>query len=124
MWRWRTLCWSMVLILALALTSCAGVARVDVPQRAYVAYNDGSLLARYAPIFVLQTYADSYNRIGSPAVRLDDGKQDVYVDPDHPVIYAEQRDFRTAPKAAGHSLSICRSMISPVLPAISPAFRL
>ena len=70
--------------------------RVDVPQQAYVARDDGTLLARYAPIFVLQTYADSYNRIGTPSARLVGGKEEVYVDPNRPVIYAEHREFRTA----------------------------
>ena len=94
--RLLTLFRAMVLVLAFGLTSCAGVPRVDVPQRAYVAYNDGSLLASYAPIFVLQTYADPYNRIGSPSAQLVDGAEQIYVDPDRPVIFAEQREFRTA----------------------------
>jgi hypothetical protein len=86
----------VILVLALGLTSCAGAARVDVPQRAYVPRNDGTLLARYAPIFVVQTSADAYNRIGTPSARLVDGREEVYVDPDRPVIYAEHREFRTA----------------------------
>ncbi len=86
----------VVLVLALGLTSCSGVPRVDVPQKAYVGQNDGSLLARYAPAFVLQTYAAPYNRIGAPTAWLVDGDEVVCVDPDRPVIYAEQRAFTTA----------------------------
>ena len=89
----------VVLVLALSLTSCAGVPRVDTPQKAYVAYNDGSLLARYAPVFVLQTYADACNRIGAPVARLVDGEEEVCVDPARPVIYGERRAF-TTPRGA------------------------
>jgi len=86
----------VVLAFALSLASCAGVPRVDVPQKAYVAYNDGSLLARYAPVFVLQTYGDPDNRIGAPVARLVDGAEQVCVDPGRPVIYGRRRAFTTS----------------------------
>jgi hypothetical protein len=86
----------LLAVLCLSLTCCAGVPRVDVPQTAYVAQDDGSLLARYAPVFVLQTRSDPCNRIGSPSAWLVDGAESIRIDPDRPVVYAGQRLFTTA----------------------------
>jgi hypothetical protein len=61
-----------------------------------VAAEDGSALGRYAPIFVLQRYGHTYDRIGAAAARLgQDGKEEAFVDPGRPVIYVQQDRFGT-----------------------------
>jgi hypothetical protein len=69
---------------------------VDSPQKAYVPADDGGILAAHAPVFVLQTFAEKYNRIGSPAAGFDDqGRERIGVDTKHPVIYAQEESFKT-----------------------------
>ena len=69
---------------------------VDSPQRAYVVADDGSTLARHAPVFVLQTYGQKYNRIGAAAARIDDrGEERIGIDTKRPVIYAQEEPFST-----------------------------
>lgn len=49
---------------------------------------------RFAPIFLVEGYDKSYNRIGKPSARLDKkGEEDVYVDPAIPVYYTEIRKW-------------------------------
>ncbi len=51
---------------------------------------------KYAPIFLVEDYAVSYNRVGTPAARLTkDGEEDVYVDPDHATYYTQTQEFDT-----------------------------
>jgi hypothetical protein len=69
----------------------------DSLQRAYVAADDGSVLARYAPIFVLQTDQEPYNRIGTVAARHGaTGDEEIYVDTSVPTFYAQKEEFKTA----------------------------
>ena len=69
---------------------------VDNPQPAYLAADDGSVLARHAPVFVLQTYGLRYNRIGAPVAELDDrGRQRIAIDTKRPVVYAQREPFTT-----------------------------
>ena len=54
----------------------------------------------WAPVFIVYGHAQEYNRIGRPTIRIDDdGRELVFVDPDHPSIYYMQRSFTTT-KAA------------------------
>ena len=87
----------LAVLLPLA-ASCAPFtsSRTDSPRRAYVTEEDGTLLARHAPLFVLQTYARNYNRIGAPTARLDDaGQERIRIDTKRPAVYAQQEPFRT-----------------------------
>jgi hypothetical protein len=62
-----------------------------------VVANDAGLLARHAPIFVLQSDAELHNRVGAASARLDeDGREQVYVDPHRPAVYARQIAFETS----------------------------
>lgn len=80
----------------LCLASCSGRDRLRSPAPAVVVANDGGLLARHAPIFVLQGAEEPHNRIGAAAARLDeDGREEVYVDPDRPVVYGRRLAFQT-----------------------------
>jgi len=84
---------------ALPLTASCSLftaTRVDSPQKAYVAGDDGGVLSRHAPVFVLQTYGPKCNRIGAAAARIDErGQERVFIDTERPVIYAQEEPFTT-----------------------------
>ncbi|SDZ95507.1 hypothetical protein SAMN05660420_00864 [Desulfuromusa kysingii] len=79
--------------------SCAGLhsttQSVDTSHQSIAVAEDGTLLARHAPIFVIEESSKEFNRIGTPAVRPDNsGNPDVYVDPNQPTIYAMEQRFK------------------------------
>ncbi|HNR31647.1 MAG TPA: hypothetical protein PKI11_12225 [Candidatus Hydrogenedentes bacterium] len=91
-----------MLVMAGALSGCmtAGGGNRDLdtrgPVRVYSAEDDGSRLARYAPLFVVEHAENAYNRIGAPAARYKaDGQEDVYVDASTPTIYVDEQEFET-----------------------------
>lgn len=54
------------------------------------------MLARYAPVFVLQTAQDTYNRIGAATARLDGkGREEIFIDASRPVVYGRRLEFET-----------------------------
>ena len=55
-----------------------------------------SLLSKYAPIFLIYGYQNEYNRIGKASAKFNnDGSEQIYVDPQEPVIYYMQQEFST-----------------------------
>ncbi|MFQ5509742.1 MAG: hypothetical protein ACE5FN_10465 [Leptospirillia bacterium] len=84
--------WGVLLILTALTGGCASTPKT---MAAYTAVDDGSLLARHAPVFMVERPEKSYNRIGTPKARMDDSRVRVRIDPDTPAIYAETRDFTT-----------------------------
>lgn len=86
------------MLLLLTTASCTGLhqqLRSEKNVEQYVsARQDGTLLARYAPGFILENVQSSYNRIGTPAVRGDIAQPDVYVDSSYPSIYAMEQKFQ------------------------------
>jgi len=63
----------------------------------FAAQNTESLAGRFAPVFLTYRYREVYNRIGRPSARFDDqGNEEIYVDPRHPVIYYMAREFSTS----------------------------
>ena len=89
-----------IVVAALLLSACASTPHVstDHPVMAYVAKDDGSLLARHAPIIVPQNQYKTYNQIGQPSARYDaDGQEEqIYVDPAAPIFYTQQQTFKTS----------------------------
>lgn len=78
--------------------SCTGLhqsaKKVDIPLQHVSVVQDGTLLSRYAPAFVIEDSAKDFNKIGTAAVRKDKaGQPEVYVDRDHPSIYAMEQKF-------------------------------
>jgi hypothetical protein len=63
----------------------------------YKANRSGERIAqKWAPAFVVPDNSDVFNRIGRPTVRQEeDGDEDVFINPDQPVIYFMQRPFST-----------------------------
>lgn len=85
---------STITAIALFCPSCVRIA--DHPRKAYVVAEKSDMIAQYAPVFVLQTHRQPYNRIGTPRARLnDDGKEQIYIDPSAATLYAQQESFRT-----------------------------
>ena len=88
------------IIVALLVSACASTSHVvtEHPATAYVAKEGGDLLARYAPIIVLQNQYKTYNKIGRPSARYDaHGKgEQIYIDPAAPVFYTQQQTFKTS----------------------------
>lgn len=89
-----------IVMATLLLNACASTSRVAMehPAVAYVAKDDGSLLARHAPIIVPQNQDKTYNQIGQPSARYDvrGREEQIYVDPAAPVFYTQQHTFQTS----------------------------
>lgn len=86
----------MLLLVLLLLAACAAPPLRNAHQTlplAYVAADDASLAARYAPI-VIPANQRAYNRLGTPTARpARQGKEQIRVDPARPAIYVRQRSF-------------------------------
>lgn len=68
--------------------------REDGAVSIYVPSSSADLLRRYAPRFVVYESDQATNRIGRPRARLDSqGKEEIYIDSDDPVLYYMIRDF-------------------------------
>lgn len=83
----------------LFLFSCATVPRYlpADPVRVYAATPDGTLLARYAPVFIIENPQAEYNRIGTPRARINKkGKEKIQVDPRTASVYTRITTFKTA----------------------------
>ncbi|TFG37580.1 MAG: hypothetical protein E4H46_01470 [Desulfobacterales bacterium] len=93
--------WLLVFLSPLLLTSCVtftGVA-ADDPAKVYFPAEEENLLARFAPLFVLQTYKENYNRIGRPSARFvkkETRQKEIFIDPAEAAMFVEQRTFSTA----------------------------
>ena len=89
------------LMLAAALCLLWGCAHQPLPDESshWVYQADGAgpaIVNKWAPAFVAYGHSDPFNRIGQPKVRLaNDGDQEVYVDPQEPVVYSMERSFST-----------------------------
>lgn len=90
-----------VSLTALALTFAAQAARgeksVYVPPAcggAEAAGDEAALLRCYAPVFVVEQGSRSYNRVGTPEIRLERGKEKVRVNPDVAAAFTEVRRDR------------------------------
>lgn len=78
--------------LALVISGCAS-SSVDRPV-AYVTSSGAARVEQYAPVFVVDDYHETHNRIGAPSARLTkSGKEHIYVDPDRPTVYAQAQPF-------------------------------
>lgn len=90
------------LLIALGSTTCslpdekAGTALDLGTVEGFLASEGDPLFVQFAPVFLVEGYGTSYNRIGRPSARLDSaGEEEVFVDPDTPVYYTQTRSFET-----------------------------
>lgn len=86
-------------LLLLSSVACTGLHQpkqaAELPLQYVAVKHDNSLLAKYAPVFILEDSTKNYNRIGTPAVRDNgSGAPDVYVDPLRSTIYSMEQKFR------------------------------
>jgi hypothetical protein len=93
--------WLLIFLSPLLLTSCVTLTGVvaDDPAKVYFPGEEENLLARFAPLFVLQTYKENYNRIGRPSARFvkkETRQEDIFIDPAEAAMFVEQRTFSTA----------------------------
>ena len=89
---------TIVSLFALLLCSCASLPSQQKGEQASALYltDTANRLERFAPAFVVEVPEKSYNRIGQPIVEKNpEGTEKITVDPDTPVIYAEERTFLT-----------------------------
>jgi hypothetical protein len=88
-----------IVVLAIAASGCAH--HWSLPSEKvhtiYTAnFEEYSLLSKYAPVFLTYDYRNDYNRIGSPAARINsDRSEQIYVDPEKPAIYYMEKEFST-----------------------------
>ena len=88
-----------IVVLTVIVTGCAHYWSLP-PEKVHTIYTanseEGSLLSKYAPVFLTYDYRNDYNRIGSPAARINsEGKEQIYVDPEKPAIYFIEKEFST-----------------------------
>ena len=84
----------------LTMTGCAyrdaGPSSISNPSTAYIPARGSSLLARFAPVFLIENDHIPHNRIGTPIARKDhEGTVHISIDPDQPTFYSQQVPFQT-----------------------------
>lgn len=103
--RLRPLGLAALLLAALVTAACATGPRSRTVQPrplTYAAADDGSQLARHAPVFTVERPNHTYNRIATPRARLagkgdaDPVQTEVFMDPSTPTLYVQSARFRTA----------------------------
>ena len=91
------ICW--VLAVLLALFGCAHQGGLP-PERGHEIYTvqqrEDDPITHHAPMFLIYDYEKDYNRIGQPSAGHDEqGREEIYVDVERPVVYYMVRKFRT-----------------------------
>jgi len=88
-WRW------LLVLLLLGLAACVAAPKPAPMEAArhYLPERGDRLLNRLAPAFWVEQYQDDYNRPGAARASSPDA---VFIDPDSPVMYVEERHFSTA----------------------------
>lgn len=89
----------LMLGLFLILSGCAYHQKIPF-EKTKILYQgqdvNDSLILQQTPFFLTHDSASTYNRIGRPSARIDDqGKEQIYMDTEHPVIYYLKRNFTT-----------------------------
>ena len=78
--------------------ACATVPQAPVAEQSVVSVvqDAGTIIGRYAPLFLIENNAAAYNRIGTPQASVaDDGQETITVDPDRATFYVRQQAFTT-----------------------------
>jgi hypothetical protein len=91
--------WVLIFVAAVLLFGCAHNQPLPSESYHWVYKTDGSggkAAESWAPAFVAYDHAEAYNRIGRPTVRqTDDSDEQVFIDPQEPVVYFLKRTFTT-----------------------------
>lgn len=86
-----------IVVFLLSLCSCASVSQRPIQESsiAYSLYDETQLQNRFAPVFIVENGNRDYNRIGSPVAIIEEGKENVVIDPDVATYYLSTRSFTT-----------------------------
>jgi len=90
--------WLLLAAAALLFIGCAHHQPLPSEPFHWVYQTDSSAdtaTVNWAPAFVAYGHADKFNRIGSPAVRQQGDDEEIFIDPEVPVVYFMQRTFTT-----------------------------
>lgn len=81
----------ILFLTALSLVSCASLPVAENTEQWLYAAGDtnGTVLERYAPVFVVSDPGQEYNRIGRAEVRYEGGVERVFVDPGQSSVYTQ-----------------------------------
>ena len=96
--QWKKTAAVLALVSMAFLSACAATSRPKAADRpaAYAVQNDGTLLGRHAPVFLVENNGAAHNRIGTPqAVFTADKKEKISVDPGRATYYVRQQAFKT-----------------------------
>jgi len=92
--------WWLLLAAAILVSACAAPGHREVtvgPGIAYAVSGQADLFSRFAPVVIPDATTERYNRLGSPAARLDKrGREHIYIDPDKPAYFIQERRFVTS----------------------------
>ncbi len=86
-----------IVVFLLSLCSCASVSQRPIQESsiAYSVYDETQLQNRFAPVFIVENGNRDYNRIGRPVAIIEEGKENVVIDPDVATYYLSTRSFTT-----------------------------
>ena len=90
------------LVCLIFLTSCAAPPEHFKTKNllAYTADYDETIIRRHLPVFIIEQHNHKHNRIGTPSARItEESKEEVFIAPETPSIYAETRRFNTSKDA-------------------------
>lgn len=89
----------ILVIIVIIISGCAGLqpsSRETVDALYKPLQIEDEMVERNAPLFLVEDYQTSHNRIGKPLARYDtQGNEEVYINPDKPAIYTLVREFKT-----------------------------
>ncbi len=86
-----------IVVFLLSLCSCTSVSQRPIQESsiAYSLYDETHLQNRFAPVFIVENGNKDYNRIGRPVASIEEGKENVVIDPDVATYYLSTRSFTT-----------------------------
>lgn len=96
--QWRKKAAILALVSMAFLSACASTFHPTASDRpaVYAAPDDGTLLGRHAPVFLVENHGAAHNRIGTPqAAFTADNREIIRVDPGRATVYVRQQTFTT-----------------------------
>ena len=98
----------MMTVMAVAAIAVCGGVQCELPDESagteldysamsgFVLEDGDGLLAKYAPIILVEGYDKPYNRVGTPTARFDkQGEEEIFVDPAVPTYYTQIQEWKS-----------------------------
>ncbi|MDY6881087.1 MAG: hypothetical protein SV686_12630 [Thermodesulfobacteriota bacterium] len=96
---WKTALKLWMLVVTVFLAGCAGkhaFVRETKPTVYMVKHGTQELIERYAPVFMVENFRETFNRIGSVTACIDErGNEDLFIDHQRPALYYMAKTFQT-----------------------------